>query len=154
MKHFLLFILLLSLSSEGYCRDRTYLISLHGYELRDTEHISQFFISTWGVQFLSVCRIPSGWRIAAGSSATSDGILTGEGSQGITWFNNGNPAELRAFALVKIVGPVVWTEQQSEHGIIPATFSGHVKIETDDGPRTVSIDQENISLRPAIRCPN
>ncbi len=35
--------------------------------MKDTESIEAFSLKTWGVAFRSLCSIPGGWRIKAGS---------------------------------------------------------------------------------------
>jgi hypothetical protein len=68
---------LLTIGAVPVDQPRTYLLSIGRIPLRDTESINAFAIKTWGVQFRSICRIPSGWRIKAGSSATPSGSLEG-----------------------------------------------------------------------------
>ena len=120
----------------------------------DTESIEAFSLKTWGVEFQAVCRIPGGWRIKAGGSATPDGDLEGEGSQGATWFNKSSPKELKTFVLVTLYAPV----QREDIGLpdngIPATFKGTVTISTDKGDLKRALSYKNITLTPARRCPN
>ena len=132
---------------------RTYLLSIGRIPLRNTESIETFAIKTWGVEFKSVCRIPSGWRIKAGSSATPDGDLEGEGSQGATWFNAASPRELRNFVLVTLYAPVQRADIGSPDNGVPATFKGFVTISTDDGDVQRTLSYQNITLVPARRCP-
>jgi hypothetical protein len=134
---------------------RTYLLSVGGIPLKDTQSISSFSIETWGVSFKSICRIPPGWRIKAGSSATPNGALTGQGSQGTTWFNHGSPKELRDFVLVTLYARRQQTDIHSADGsgLVPATFNGSVTIETDDGERSLPLTYKNVTLSRASRCP-
>jgi len=132
---------------------RTYLLSVGGIARRDSESIQAFSIKTWGVEFAAVCRIPSGWRIKAGSSATPDGELSGEGSHGATWFNHGNPRELRMFVLVTLYGPVQRADIRDATGVVPATFKGHATISTDQGTRRARLTYRNLRLTPARHCP-
>jgi hypothetical protein len=134
---------------------RTYLLSIGKIPLRDTESIEAFAIATWGVEFKTVCRIPGGWRIKAGSSATPNGELAGEGSQGATWFNQSSPKELHAFLLVSLFAPVQRVDIRSPDGssLIPATFKGHATISTDDGDRRIPLSYRNLTLTPARSCP-
>ena len=132
---------------------RIYLLSVGKIPLKDTESIKAFSITTWGVELRSVCRIPGGWRIKAGSSATPNGELTGEGSQGATWFNHSSPIELRSFVLVALYGPVQRADIRSADGVVPATFNGHATVETDEGDRRISLTYRNVTLTPARRCP-
>jgi hypothetical protein len=134
---------------------KTYLLSLGGISVKDTESISSFAIQTWGVTFKSICRIPNGWRIKAGSSATSDGDLAGDGSQGATWFNHGSPKELRNFVLVTLYDRVQQRDIHSADGsgLVPATFKGYATIQSDDGERKFRLTYKNVMLAPASRCP-
>ena len=133
---------------------RSYLLSIGRIQLVDTESIEAFSIKTWGVEFRSVCRIPGGWRIKAGNSATPDGELEGEGSQGATWFNESSPKELQTFVLVTLYAPV----QREDIGLpdngIPATFKGTATISTDKGDVKRALSYKNITLTPARHCPS
>lgn len=133
---------------------QTYLLSIGRIPLRNTESITAFAIKTWGVQFRSICRIPSGWRIKAGSSATPNGVLEGNGSQGTTWFNHGSPEELRAFVLIALDAPVQRADIGSPSNGIPATFKGAATINTDDGDVKRALSYRNVTLIPARRCPS
>ncbi|TCP67938.1 hypothetical protein [Sphingomonas sp. PP-CE-1G-424] len=145
---------LLTIGASPVDHPRTYLLSIGRIPLMDTESISAFAIKTWGVQFRSICRIPSGWRIKAGSSATPSGGLEGNGSQGSTWFNKGSPSDLRAFVLVTLSAPVQRTDIGPSGSGIPATFKGAATISTDDGDVQRTLSYRNVTLAPANRCPN
>lgn len=133
---------------------RSFLLSIGRIQLMDTESIEAFSIKTWGIEFRSVCRIPGGWRIKAGSSATPNGELEGEGSQGATWFNKSSPKELQTFVLVTLYAPV----QREDIGLpdngVPATFKGTATISTDTGEVKRALSYKNITLTPALRCPS
>ena len=109
-----------------------------------------------GVEFAAVCRIPGGWRIKAGSSATPVGELAREGSQGATWFNQRNPAELRDLVLVKLYAPVQREGVRDAGGseIIPPTFKGAAVISAEEGDRTEGLTNRNVLLTPAASCPD
>ena len=83
-----LFLILLSTPALASSADhpKTYLLSIAGLPVRDTRMVNAFSIETWGVKFNAVCRIPEGWRMKAGNSLSPNGELSGEGSQGVTWF--------------------------------------------------------------------
>ena len=132
---------------------RTYLLSIGRIPLKDTESIEAFAIKTWGVEFKSVCSIPGGWRIKAGSSATPNGDLEGEGSQGATWFNTASPKELRNFVLVTFYAPVQRADIGSPDNGVPATFKGTATVSTDNGDVQRTLSYRNITLVPARRCP-
>ncbi|USU11942.1 hypothetical protein NF701_15640 [Sphingomonadaceae bacterium OTU29THOMA1] len=144
---------LLSIGAAPIDHPRTYLLSVGRIPLADTESVAEFAIETWGVEFISVCHIPRGWRIKVGSSATPNGELEGKGSQGATWFNTGSPKELRDLVLVTLYAPVQPADIGSSSNGIPATFKGHATISTDDGDVRRRLSYRNITLTPARRCP-
>jgi len=135
---------------------RTYLLSIGGIPLNDAESIESFSFDTWGVEFREVCHIPDGWRIKAGSSLTPNGELSGEGSQGVTWFNQSNPKELHNFVLVTLYDRVqredIRTQSSDDNALIPAIFKGYAIISTDDGDRKVALSYKNVTLKPARQC--
>lgn len=145
---------LLAIGAAPVDHPRTYLLSIIAIPLRDTESVEAFSLETWGVEFRSVCSIPSGWQIKAGSSATPNGSLEGNGSQGATWFNTGSPRQLRDFVLVTLYAPVQRADIVSATDEVPATFKGTVTIGTDDGDIRRDLSYKNITLRPAYRCPS
>lgn len=152
MKSFLLLLLLATLPAPTVAHDdaaRTYLVSVVDLPLGRDGALESFSIDTWGVEFVAVCKIPSGWRIKAGSSLTPSGTLAGEGSQGITWFRDRNPEELRELVLVRLTGEV--QEADIKNGQ-PATFGGEAKISTDDGDALVPLLNANLLLTPASKC--
>ncbi|MBY8825328.1 hypothetical protein [Sphingomonas colocasiae] len=146
-------LILLATAPSHEDQPRTYLLSIGSIPLKETESIEAFHFETWGVHFQSICRIPSGWRIKAGSSATPGGELSGGGSQGATWFNQSSPKELQAFVLVTLYGPVQKEDIGSPDNGIPATFKGIATINTDDGDVQRPLTYKNITLTPAPRCP-
>ena len=145
---------LLTISAAPVDHPRTYLLSIGRIPLKQTESLEAFSVKTWGVEFRSVCSIPGGWRIKAGSSATQNGELEGEGSQGATWFNNGSPKELQNFVLVTLYAPVQRADIGSPGNGVPATFKGTATINTDDGDGQRALSYRNITLIPARRCPS
>ena len=144
---------LLTIGAVPVDQPRTYLLSIGRIPLRDTESINAFAIKTWGVQFRSICRIPCGWRIKAGSSATPSGSLEGNGSQGATWFHEGSPKDLGAFVLVTLAAPVKRADIGRASNGIPATFKGAATISTDNGDVQRTLSYRNVTLTPAKRCP-
>jgi len=150
MKLLLLPLMLFATGAAPSNHPRTYLASIVGVPLRTSESMERFSIATWGVKFKAVCRIPGGWRIKAGNSATPDGVLEGEGSQGATWFNRSSPSELRHLALIILDGPV----QRSDVRYGPdATFKGTATVSTENGERKARLTYRNVKLTPASRCP-
>jgi len=152
-----LFPLLLLMPGAASAADHphTYLLSVIGLPVKDTVSVKAFSFDTWGVEFNAVCRVPGGWRIKAGSSATPNGELGGEGSQGATWFNQRNPTDLHAFVLVTLYAPVQRADVKTANGggLIPATFKGFATVETDDGDKRVPLTFRNVMLTPSRACP-
>ena len=133
---------------------RTYLLSIVDLPVGQGEQMMAFALETWGVQFKAVCRIPQGWRIRAGHSATPEGELSGEGSHGATWFGTRSPPALRDFVLVTMHDAVQRADiREKGGGPIPASFKGHADISTDADDRKVPLTYRNIRLTPAARCP-
>ena len=151
----LLPLMLLAIPTAPVDHPHTYLLSIGDIPLKDTQSIEAFSLDTWGVEFDSVCHIPGGWRIKAGSSATPNGELSGEGSQGATWFDTESPKELRNFVLVTLYDRVQRNDVRSAdgNGLVPATFKGNATIETDDGDLKLALTYKNVTLVPARRCP-
>ena len=135
-------------------RPHSFLVSIVDLPLAQGESLESFSFQTWGVSFRSVCRIPTGWRIRAGQSATPDGSLEGEGSHGVTWFHQRDPAELQRFVLVTLNGPVRrrTVTDASGQAIMPPSFSGTAQISSPDRERTVPLTYRNIRLVSAARC--
>jgi hypothetical protein len=132
----------------------TYLASIGNIPLTPDGSVEKFSISTWGVDFLAVCHIPYGWRITAGNSASPDGELDGEGSEGITWFHKCSPKELADFVLLQLYGTVQRADVPLADGYVPATFSGQATINRDDGDRKVPLNYNNVGLLAARQCPS
>ena len=145
--------LFLAIASAPIDHPHTYLLSVGGFPLGKNESVERFSFSTWGAQFGAVCRIPRGWTIKAGSGATPDGVLEGEGSLGATWFVERNPRPLRNLVLITLYGVI----QHEDRGAVPATFKGVASISTDDSnhhdKRRVLLSYRNVTLIPARRCP-
>jgi hypothetical protein len=104
-----------------------------------------------GRRVRAVCRIPGGWRIKAGSSATPDGVLEGEGSQGATWFNRKSPKELKNFVLVTLYD---FVQRRDVGNLIPATFKGFATISAENGEPKRPLTYKNIRLLSARACPS
>jgi len=131
---------------------RTYLVSLSNFGLEPAERVESFSITTWGVEFKAVCHIPGGWRIKAGNSASPDGELEGEGSEGVTWLGQGHLNELHNFVLITLYGPVQRHDLPLKDGLVPATFKGHATV-TFERDRRVRLTFANVVLTPATGCP-
>lgn len=134
-------------------RPRSYLASIT-IPLEAGERIDGSSFSTWGVRFAAVCRIPPGWRITAGGGATPEGVLSGEGGQGVTWLDRNGLRHLQGLVLVTIHGRVQRRDIKLDDkgSVIPATFKGRAHIQTLDAERTVKLTAANVRLVPARRC--
>jgi hypothetical protein len=146
----LLLPLMLVASASPPDHPKTFLVSVVGIPLKSGERIKSFTISTWGVEFRAVCKIPGGWRIRAGNSATPDGVLDGEGSQGATWFNRSSPPELRSLAMVTLYAPI---QRDDVRNGPDATFKGTATLSTEKGAKKVHLTYRNVQLTPARHCP-
>ena len=127
----------------------TYLLSL-ALPVSAEARTDGFKLGTWAVDVLSVCRIPAGWRVLAGRSATLDGRLEGEATHGVTW--KGDSSEFESLALVRLWGPRRHEEIRTDEVVHPATFAGTVSI-LDAGGGEKPLHQRQIRLTPATACP-
>ena len=146
----LLTLLLAAASAGPQDHPKTYLISVIGLPIKHGEQMEHFSISTWGVEVQAVCKIPAGWRIKAGNSLSPDGVLEGEGSQGVTWFIRRSPTELRHIALVTLYAPI---QRRDVRNGPDATFKGTATFWKDDGERKAELTYRNVRLTPARHCP-
>lgn len=122
-------------SSQGY------VVSIVGVPLKAGESIERFALSTQGVSYQAVCKLPEGWTIRAGSSIRGDGVLAGEGSNGVTWLPESSPFELEAIAAVTL-------DIESAAN----SFSGSATIFGIDGEREVPLTSNNVRLTAARGC--
>ena len=152
--HVLSLALLLAASPQPPSRTGTYLASLVDLPLHAGERMSAFHMDTWGVEFRAVCRFPNGWRVTAGKAATSDGVLEGQGSHGVTWLYP-RDKQLRSLVLLTLEEPLR-REGVSRAGVgLPATFAGSLTAESPDadGGRERPLTWRNLRLTRAHRCP-
>ena len=146
---------LMAASSGAVDHPTTYVASITGLQLKRDERIDSFAISTWGVTFNAICHIPDGWTLMAGRRANPEGVLEGEGSNGVTWLGQTGLRELEGLALVTLYGPVQQREIVTDGGagVIPASFKGTASVVGDNAGRTISLTSANIRLAPAKACP-
>ena len=146
----------LAVASPPADHPETFLASISGLPVKPNEYVSGISVDTWGVEFRAVCHIPPGWRMTAGNSASPDGTLTGDGSQGVTFLSKERLMELRDLVLINLVVPVQKQEVKSATGVLPATFSGHASVGSygGDEERQLPISYANIALTPARECPS
>lgn len=152
--NFLLLLFILPLPAIARDRPAMFLASIVDVALKPGERIENFRVETWGVTFNAVCHVPRGWRIGAGNSATPEGVIEGQGSHGVTWFDKPSPLELRDFVLLTLYPPVRENDiGDAATSVIPATFKGHATIQTTDAEHRVPLTHANLRLRPAAACP-
>lgn len=156
MRSFLLSVALSAGVSGSANFDTTYLASITGLSIASDEYVEEFSIDTWGVRLLAVCRIPPGWTITAGGSAAQDGIMSGGGNHNVTFLDRARLDQLHGLVLLRLSGPIRMEEVRSSSAIVPATFSGMVRVGTygSDKSRELRLDHTNVSLTPAIACPS
>lgn len=132
----------------------TYLASIVDLPLGEGDAVESFSLETWGVRFDAVCHFPDGWRIRAGSSLTPQGVLEGEGSQGVTWPRETNPDVFRNLVLLTLDGPVQLESLKEPDGQVwrPATFEGRVRVMGPDDERDIPLTAANVRLVPAQAC--
>ncbi|HEX8308798.1 MAG TPA: hypothetical protein VF645_10320 [Allosphingosinicella sp.] len=127
---------------------RLYLLSIGGIELGREERVTGFGIASWGVDWVALCRIPTGWRLRAGRDATSQGLIEGESTHGATRLGDLGP--LREIALVRLWGPVQARPKREAGALLPATFAGSLTL---SGGRRVKLDMARLRLSRAKACP-
>ncbi len=122
-------------------RSQSYLVSIVDVPLQAGESIERFALSTQGVSYQAICKLPEGWTIRAGSSIRGDGVLEGEGSNGVTWLPRSSPPELEAIASVTL-----------DIESAPNSFSGSATIAGIEGEREVTLTGQNVRLTAASGC--
>ena len=107
-----------------------------------------------------MCSVPPGWTMTAGSSASPDGKIAGEASQGVTFLDRSRLGRLESLVLVSMFGEVQ-REDVGKFGsdnYLPATFKGKATVGTygldEDRSREIALTWENVRLVPAANCPS
>jgi hypothetical protein len=72
--------------SQALADDPAELLSIH-FVIPPNHYIDGFDIGTWAADILTVCDVPPGWTITAGSSGDPEGQLSGEGQIGVAYIN-------------------------------------------------------------------
>lgn len=133
---------------DNAAESRVYLLSIADVALAGEERVTEFRIASWGVDWLVLCRIPTGWRLRAGRSATPEGLLEGESTHGVTRLSTLEP--LRGLALVRVHGPLQWRDRRSADAVVPASFAGKLSL---SGGRELRLGESNLRLARAEACP-
>jgi hypothetical protein len=127
------------------------LLSVEGLGLPENETIIAYNISTWGVAFLAVCKVPPSWEIKAEKYMDPEGMLHGRSDV------HGEPLrELHQMFLVDVYSyqPLPKGDPKGEYH--PASFSGWIEVGTqssEHGKRR-TLRSTNFKLTPATRCPD
>jgi hypothetical protein len=124
------------------------LLSIADIRIPRGQRVTGFKLASWGVDWVALCAIPTGWRLRAGRNATPEGLFEGESTHGATWLGGLEP--LRAVALVRVHGPVQWSDKRFADGRVPATFAGTLSL---SGGREVRLGESNLRLTDARACP-
>ena len=132
---------LITFASAPSIRPQAYLVSIVDVPLEAHDSIRGFSFSTEGVSFHAICTFPEGWKIRAGSDIRGDGVLEGEGSNGVTWLPQRNPPELENIALVAM-----------NTAFAANSFGGSAMIAGIDGDREIALTSSNVRLTPASAC--
>jgi hypothetical protein len=122
-------------------REQSYLVSIVDVPLEAGESIERFALSSQGVSYQAICRLPEGWMIKAGTDIGGGGVLEGEGSNGVTWLPQSSPPELEDLALITL-----------DIETAPKSFSGSATIESMDGERDIILSSKNVRLKAANGC--
>jgi hypothetical protein len=132
---------LLIVASTPPDRSQSYLVSIVDVPVRAGESIERFALSTLGVSYHAICKLPEGWTIKAGSNLRGDGVFEGEGSNGVTWLPGRSPPELEAIASITLD-----IESAS------SSFGGSATIAGIDEEREVALTDKNVRLTAATGC--
>jgi hypothetical protein len=125
-----------------------HLLSIADIQVTRGQRVTGFKIASWGVDWVALCAIPTGWRLRAGRNASPEGLFEGESSHGVAWLADLEP--LRTVALVRVQGPVRWRDKKFSGGRIPATLAGTLSL---SGGRQVKLGESNLRLTAARACP-
>ena len=125
------------------------LLSIRGLKLGRHDLIERCKVQTWGLDIVATCHIPPSWRITAGDFTDSEGVISGEGGNGVSWLDRKHLNELDDLVLVRAYG-----YQPRDQGDIPASFAGWVHVEDNSNKgRRIRLTPENFAVRAAGRCP-
>ncbi|HEX8126278.1 MAG TPA: hypothetical protein VF548_11910 [Allosphingosinicella sp.] len=125
-----------------------YLLSIADVPIAGEQRVTGFKLASWGVDWVALCAIPTGWRLRAGRNATPEGLFEGESTHGVTWLGSLEP--LRSVALVRVHGTVRWRDRRFPGGREPATLAGTLSL---SGGREVRLGESNLRLAAARTCP-
>lgn len=130
---------------------RRVLLSVDGLTVPKDKAIFAYRIDTFGIEFLAVCSVPSGWELRSQKYENSEGYLAGQAGL------HARRLRLTAMYLIDVYEYRAETRREgsAEH---PASFSGWVQIGSreqfgDWRGRKVTLGPNNFRLTNATRCP-
>lgn len=131
----------------------TQLVSLKLPPLRSDEYVDSFDIKTQGVEILSVCHIPHGWKVTAGIDDSVTGGMRGEAGLGVSFVSgkSGNLSQLKGLFLIRVINEVAKWD-----GSLPPTFQVSITIGRygqDTRVRSRRLTAQNLVRTPAKTCP-
>ncbi len=125
------------------------LLSVESLNLAPDQYLSAFRFSTWGVNILSVCRVPSSWKIEADRFEDPGGLLIGRSD-----VHGERLKEFRQLFLVDVNDNKPAAPENSEAASHPPSFAGSVTIASEDDRHTHRrLKMENFRLTDASSCP-
>lgn len=132
---------------------RRVLLSVEGVQTPTGSSIYRYRIDTWGVEFLSLCQIPTDWELKSEKFEDPEGVLAGRADLH-SW-------PLRALTNMYLVDvydyqPIAERGRATQH---PASFSGWVEVGSRERfgawrGRRVKLASSNFRLKDAQRCPD
>lgn len=131
---------------------RRALLSIDGLTLPKDKAIYAYRIDTFGVEFLAVCSVPSGWELKSQKYENPGGYLSGQADL------HASRLRFTRMYLVDVYEHQAEAvrEADAEH---PASFSGWVQIGSrqqfgDWQGHKVTLGPKNFRLTDATRCPD
>lgn len=130
---------------------RRVLLSVNGLTLPKNKAVYAFHIDTFGVEFLGICDVPSGWELKSEKFDDPEGYLSGEADL------HASELKFTRMYLVDVYDYGAETVRVGS-GENPASFSGWVRIGSreqfgDWHGRKVTLRPNNFHLVDATRCP-
>ncbi len=153
LRHLLVLLgLLVGVAEPCAAEVRRALLSVDGLAIPASKSVFAYRIETFGVEFLSVCRLPQSWELKSEKFEDLEGYFSGRADL------HGTPLRgLTDMYLVDIhlYQPTASRDGNAEH---PASFSGWVEVGSREAfgdwhGRKVKLAASNFRLKDAERCP-
>jgi hypothetical protein len=114
-------------------------------------------LDTFGVNGISLCHLPPGWKLTAGRFSDPSGTLDAEASLGVSWLDRDRWTELDGLFHVEIDDYRKTDRPTSGGGSLPASFKETLTLGTYGADpvdwREIVIKPSNATRKPAERCP-